>query len=336
MCRRVKKEPKEFYNKLVNDKGTPLKQTLVMAERKKSYKYIWFLLFILVCFIYLVINTRHSLLKINSQIRAVPSQTEWYKYSTCIKKQTGNCCNLALVSFIHPPLITITIMANRGVGGDYLRYIMQQSTRVWTGTESCFISDKIHPDLYGGCAGPYHYRHYLATRFFTPQSLIKEIGYNPTHLIHLTRNPFYSLVSAYIQHLKCKDDWDCSAKINIKHFTGNYTSTWNEFAFAYAQQWELEYKYTNVFNNTLRVYYEDLTKDFVLVLEPILKFIHHDQLPSVLKSLECALENTDTTKFIQQNQIETTKIYTKELITQICKSFGPYWNENKWGANICL
>jgi hypothetical protein len=46
------------------------------------------------------------------------------------------------------------------------------------------------------------------------------------------------------------------------------------------------------------------------------------------------LENVKENKI--PKQMKTNEIYTPELIKIMCKSFGPYWNENKWGANICL
>ena len=288
MCFRKKEEPineKEFYNKLVTEKGTPLEQVKVPKKKPTQNNYKLFLLIIFAFTIgTFLINTRHGLLRINSQMKVIPSQNEWNKYASCIAKQTGNCCALPIVSFVHPPDITTVLLARRGVGGNYLRYLVQQGTRVWTGVEECNIVEKLHANYYGGCAGPYHYTHYIMTRFFTPQSIIKEIGFKPTHLIHLTRNPFYALISSYSYFISCEKGWDCTShEIKTDDFIGNNSKRWNDYALNFASEWVLEYNYANAFNNSIRVYYEDMVKDKLIVLEPVLKFVYQPLLPSLTK-----------------------------------------------------
>jgi len=338
MCFKKEESPqkKEFYNKLVNAKGTPLNQVLVVEPRPRKwyirYRAFLVLIFVFTILTYVIATSKHGILRINSQIKVIPSDTDWKKYAGCIAKQTGNCCLLPLVSFIHPPDIAIALLAKNGVGAEYLRYLVEQSTRVLTGSQECDVSKPTEYFFHGDCAGPYHYKHYAFTLFKTPQAIVQEIGYKPTHLIHLTRNPFHALVASYgyanygsyMKELKTSD------------FIGNNSQKWLMHAQNFASEWVLEYDYVNAFSNsTLRVYYEDLQKDRAVVLDPVLQFIQHSLLQSSLKSLECGMENTHVLEETK-TQVKGTDIYSPELIKTLCKSFGPYWNENKWGANICL
>lgn len=336
-------EKNNFYNKLVTEKGVPLSQMKAIKTPKRFNAYHKFLFFIFIFTLstIIIINSKHGLLRINSQIKAIPSENQWNKYASCVfNSMNANCCSLSLVSFIHPPKETVVLLAQRGVGGKYLRYLIQQSTRVWTGVESCTAVDKLNAHFSGGCAGSYHYRHYIVTQFFTPYGITKEIGYTPTHLIHLTRNPFYALISSFAYYLNCEESWTCMSDFVLKatDFNGNNTNKWITYAKNFALNWELEFKYANAYNNTLRVYYEDLIKDYTLVLEPVLIFIHQPLLLNVSKSIACSFENTNTqeTKIITKSEISSKDVFSLELIKELCKSFGLYWNENKWGANICL
>lgn len=333
---------KNFYNRVVDEKGTPLKQTKINEVKKKPtpwYKKFLFLVGVLSVITYFVANTKHGILRMNSQIKAIPSENQWLNYAECIGKQTRSCCGLPKVSFLHPPKETVVLLAKRGVGGGYLRYLLQEGTRVWTGSEKCNTIDQLHTHFYGGCAGPYHYKHYLLTRFFTPQAIQKEIGYNPTHLIHLTRNPFYALMSAYSYHVACEEGWNCAdLSMGITDFTGNNTKRWITFTQNFATEWVIEYMYANSFNNTIRVYFEDLVKDRAVVLEPVLTFIANPLLQTTIKSLECVAEKTDPNniKAKRSKEVNGNAVFNQELIKTLCKAFGPYWNEKKWGANICL
>lgn len=313
-------------------------------------KYAWFLLFI---FVYLIFQSlvlflftrKHGIVKTVTQIKTIPTSSQWETYLKVLSNNDdGDFCRMSLISYLHPPdQHTVALLSMRGSGGTFVRHLVQQSTRVWTGTEPpCLILNQFGGYFDGECATPYHYKHFALTRFTSPSAITKEIGYYPTKIIHLVRNPFKSVISAYRYHLGCEIENVNGIGCNNRVLTQEDFAKpiWLPFAERHAEEWAMQFTYVKT-TNVLRVYFEDLVNASIPEMRGILNFIANPLMVNPNKALECTsrmnnpgMETMDVTQR-KENKDSFNNVFTVEILLRMCVYIKEHFNQTKLINNYC-
>lgn len=294
----------------------------------------------------LVFTNKHGIVKTVTQIQTIPTLTQWDEYLRVLNNDNSiDFCRMPLISYLHPPdQHTVALLALRGAGGTGIRHYVQQGTRIWTGTEPpCLLLNQFGGYFDGECATPYHYKHFALTRFTSPSAITKEVGYYPTKVIHLIRNPFKGVISAYRYHLGCEieniNGIGCNNRaLKQEDFT---KSIWMPFAEKYAEEWAMQFTYVKAIPFAIPIYFEDVLNSTMTEMKVILHYINNPLMVSPNKALECisrmnnpGMEATDVTKR-KDDHDEYGTIFSVELIMRMCVYVKEHFNSSKLTPSYC-
>jgi hypothetical protein len=283
-----------------------------------------------------------------TQTKIIPTNTQWNNYLNNINGNVmDDFCKAPIISFMHvPDQHTIALLSLRGTGGRLVRHVVQQTTRLWTGTEQPgLLLEQFLGNFDSEGASSYHYKHFVLTRFITPASISKEKGYVPTKIIHLVRNPFVSVISAYRYHLGCVIENSNGIACNERHLKltdfSNKTK-WYSFAENYAEEWAKQFNYIKTYPFSLTIYYENLMENTLIELSNILYFINNNLMIHPKESLECAkrlnkvgMETIDFTKRKTIDHDKLDNIFTIELIMRMCLHVKEFYNVTIFKNSYC-
>jgi hypothetical protein len=323
--------------------------TCCVPKGKRAWLFLLILFYLtLQSFVLLVFTSKHGVLKTVTQIKTIPTASQWDTYLKVLnndKDASFDFCRMGLISYLHPPdQHTVALLAMRGSGGNFIRHLTQQSTRIWTGTEApCLVLNQLGGYFDGECATPYHYKHFALTRFTSPSAITREVGYYPTKIIHLIRNPFISVISAYRYHLGCvvegMNGIGCNQRtLKVADFNRD---TWYPFAEKYAEEWSMQFTYVKAIPFATSIYFEDVLNNTANEMKFLLSYIANPLMVHPAKAMEClsrmnnpGMETMDVT-LRKEDHDEKINPFSVELIMRMCIYLKEHFNQTKLNPYYC-
>lgn len=280
-----------------------------------------------------------------SMMRSVPTVKDWDAHRACLADaKCDPCTALDPKMRMHPSPRgqNVALLAVRGSGGVLLEQLCQSATRLLTSVNDCWLAHALPLSWSGAmfksaCAGEFFWTHAAFVRFFHWPSPGQHPGYEPTHVIALSRHPFESIFSAWTFHVKCRETtnpWCVSRGVDDADFAD--AVRWGVFAVERAKEWAaLEAAAASTSLPLLRVDYADLVHHRVPTMQRVVEFLGQagvQPLPTTSQAVACAVADQSTASKRKAGDVSVRQAFADPaLVQQVCEVVRRFWNQTRWG-----
>ncbi len=293
-----------------------------------------------------VFSAREDLVSVAN---VVPSSKDWKRYVQCVNNATSGPCDMCAIEptvFAIPPKESVVIASPLGAGATLARELLQESTRIYTGSVDCAMKYQLI-QFPGECSGEFLYRHLLAMFVTSPKSLDSHAPlWHPTALLHVTRDPFETILSGFNSRERCvttillQSAYCYRLSADRSHFEANNGTSFRDYALAHARQIVMMHDlYTDFKGPKLEVDYRHLMTarraTVIKMLEFFRKTLGEQYVVEPHRGAECGMRYTNDwtrrPKTDYQRLAGIDGLFSQELQRRVCEIVKPVWRREIYG-----